>query len=770
MKSYYLAGAAACAMLAAGAAHAQSAANAKSGGLETIIVTAQKRSERAQTVPVTVTAFSAAALQRNQVRDVTDLSGTVPNFQMNTSAAGPGSTSITLRGLSFQDIEKSFEPPIGLIVDGVYLATSTGMVAQAFDFSGLEVLSGPQGTLFGKNTTGGVINITRTKPDPSADGPHGQFQLTGGNFGEHDGQAVVSIPLIKDVLAVKFAAFSQNNNGAYPDPAVGRNVGARDYQAFSAALDWRPDPNSDIYLIFDRTTDHSEAPPIFYAGTAKPLPLSIGGFIDGQDTICLNPTLPGACPNATSTQGNDTSLQNGVPKAGYELYALTLNAYHNFDNFKLVSVTGYRSSHEDIDNDYDGTQYSLYNVQRPQYYRQFSQEARFESNFSGPFNIVAGAYFFNSYYQLAETNTLNLAGVVPVIPYIANSPLFTLYSGSYAAQSSWNEALFFQGTYTFSPQWKLIFGARQSWDQKHIELGLYSGGTADTLGTLNGDVVKSHAWSQFTPKVGIQYQINPDMMAYFTYSKGYNSGGFNGRSGSLETVGPYAPEQVHAFEAGYKSTWLNNRLRINADVFWNIFNNAQEEIIVGLPGGLTSTSVVNAANVTFRGFEIETAGKPTPDWTLSANLGYINAYYNSFTAALLAQTNAAGQSIPVVTNNTNLEVRRVPPVTIGATSDYIIPLATGEIGLNANLKFVAQQQFDLLNDPRGYQPAVTKLDLSARYERQIGGIDWTLTGFVKNVTNATPNQTFVTGYQGSFVEFWSRDIGRTYGVSLMGKF
>ena len=353
-----------------------------------------------------------------------------------------------------------------------------------------------------------------------------------------------------------------------------------------------------------------------------------------------------------------------------------------------------------------------------------------------------------------------------------------VYPGSYAAQHSLNEALFFQGTYDFSPKWRLIFGGRQSWDQKHIDLQL----TTDPNGHQLGPVIcpantpgqaycesvgASHAWSQFTPKIGVQYRINPDAMAYFTYTKGYNSGGFNGRAGDVALVGPYAPEQVHSFELGAKTTWFDNRLRVDGDVFWTLFNNAQEEIIKQL-GNLTSTTVANAAFETFRGAEIEVAGKPTPEWNLSANVGYLDAYYTSFTASLLQPVNGVGTSAP--TDNSGLKVRRTPPVTIGANSDYVIPLERGEIGLDANFKFVAQQQFDLLNDPRGYQGPVAKLDLSARYEVTAAGVDWSLTGFVKNVTNQTPKNTFVTGYQGSFVEFYSEEVGRTYGVTLRAKF
>jgi iron complex outermembrane receptor protein len=753
MKASYLTSVATVALLAAGAANAQTASSggattpspgpsnyaanapreAPSASLEQVIVTAQKRSERLQNVPVAVTALSAKQLEVTQFKDVGDLQATVPNLEISVGAAGPGSGVISLRGLSFQDIEKSFEPPIGLTLDGVYLATSTGIIANAFDFTNVEVLAGPQGTLFGKNTTGGVINITRSKPNPMADHISGQVELTGGSFGEHDGSFVVNVPVIHDILALKLAAFSQNNNGPFKDPTIGHNIGARDYQAFTAGADYRPNQDSDIYLIFDRINDHSELYPTISAATPDLLPLPVGGFIDGGDLPCLNPYLPGACVNANGKTPSNVATQDQVPKSAYNLYAGTLNAYYNFPDFKLVDVAGYRSEHEDSYNDYDATQYYLYNTQRPQYYRQTSNELRFESNFTGPFNIVVGAFFFDSFYHLTQTSALDVAAVDPELP----PGIVDVYPGTYAAQHSMNEALFFQGTYDFNSKWRLIFGGRQSWDQKHIDLQLLTDPNGHTPGYVIcpdntpgqaycESVGASHAWSQFTPKIGVQYRINPNAMAYLSYTKGYNSGGFNGRAGDVELVGPYAPEQVHSFELGAKTTWFDNRLRVDGDVFWTIFNNAQEEIIQQL-GSLTSTTVANAAFETFRGAELEVAGKPTPNWTLSTNVGYLDAYYT-------------------------------------------IPLPSGDIGLNANLKYVAHQQFDLLNDPRGFQGPVAKIDLSARYELPLAGVDWSLTGYVKNVTNQTPKNTFVTGYQGSFVEFYSEEVGRTWGVTLRAKF
>ena len=146
------------------------------------------------------------------------------------------------------------------------------------------------------------------------------------------------------------------------------------------------------------------------------MPLSVGGFVDGGDSPCLNPFLPGACPNGNGKAPRNIATQDAIPKSAYNMYAGTLNASYNFPAFKLVDVAGYRSENEIAYNDYDATSYYLYNTQRPQYYRQTSNELRFESNFTGPFNIVAGAFFFDSFYHLTQTSQLDVAAVAPIPP------------------------------------------------------------------------------------------------------------------------------------------------------------------------------------------------------------------------------------------------------------------------------------------------------------------------------------------------------------------
>ncbi len=743
---------------------------APTAGLEEIVVTATKREEKLQNVPIAVTAFTAEQIEISQQRDISDLSANVPNFQMSVGGSGPGASLITLRGLSFQDIEKSFEPPIGLVIDGVYLSTSTGQVAQTFDFEHIEVSAGPQGTLFGKNTTGGVINITRSKPNPSADDISGKIRLTGGNFGAYDGEAVVMVPVVKDLLAFKFAAYSQNDDGPFKDPYTGHNLGKHNYQAFSFAADYRPNDNSDIYLIFDRTLDHSQLYPQISAATPNALPLQVGGFIDGRDSLCLNPFLPGACVNASGVPPSNVATSNQGNDGAYNLYGVTLNASYDFDTFKLVSVTGYRYSTELSRNDYDATQYQLFETQRPESYRQLSEEVRFDSEFDGPFQTIVGAYYFNSDYTLVQNSFLDYAAVAPIPPGIGIPNVTETNFGQYTHQSSMNEALFFNATYDATDKLRFIVGGRQSWDQKRILFSLYSDPNPFTLGTLTPGSADAldHSWAQFTPKFGIEYHFDPELMTYFNYSKGYNSGGFNGRAGSKYALGPYAPEQVQSFEVGVKSEWFDHRLRVNADAFQMNFNNAQEDIIVAINAPpYTSTTIENSANAVFQGFELEVTGKPMPEWTVTTNLGYLNAYYTNFTAALLLDP-ATGK--PVTTDNSGLKVRRTPPFTVGFNSDYVIPAGPGEVGFNVAVKYVDEQQFDLLNDPRGYQGPVAKFDASIRYNIPLSGLDWTFTLWGKNLSDETPKNTFVTGYQGSFVEFWSQEVGRTYGGTIEAKF
>ncbi len=744
-------------------------AQAKKAGLEEIVVTAEKRKEDNQTVPVAVTAFSTAAIENTNQRDISDLSAMVPNLEIGSSGSGPNSSIVSLRGLSFQDIEKSFEPPIGVVMDGVFLSTSTGQIAQVFDFDSIEVAAGPQGTLFGKNTTGGVINITRSKPDPDAtEDVSGKVRLTVGNFGEHDGEAVLDAVLDPHVLALKLAVFSQNNDGAFADPVIGHNIGARDYQSFSLGLDWHPNSKGDVYVVFDRTLDHSQLSPQISAATPDALPLSIGGFVDGHDTPCLNPFLPNLCVNGNGSAPSNVATSNEINDGAYNLYAVTLNASYDFDSFKLYSITGARFSVEDSYNDYDASQYTLFETHRPESYRQESEELRYESEYKGPFNFVAGAYYFYSNYTLQQYSFLDFAAVVPSLPPGIAGDWF----GQYTQQSSKNEALFIQGTYNITEDLRVIGGARQSWDQKSIAFSLY-GDPTGSLSTFKTEVPgsaanESHSWAQFTPKFGIEYQIDPNAMTYFSYTKGYNAGGFNGRAGSAEVLGPYAPEQVHSFEVGAKTTWFDNRLRINGDLFQADFNHAQLDEIVAIPvAPFTGTAVTNAADITYQGAELEVQAKPIPNWLISANVGLLNAKYTSFEAALLL---APGSTVPVPTNNTGLTVRRTPPVTFGFDTDYTIPAGPGELGFNTAVKYVGAQQFDLLNDPRGHQDTVTKLDAAIRYNVDINGVDWTLTLFGKNLTNQTPNNAYVTGYQGSFVEFWNQEVGRTYGATLQANF
>jgi iron complex outermembrane receptor protein len=738
-----------------------------SSQLEEIIVVAQKRAEDNQTVPVAVTAFTRTMIENSQQHDVTDLSGMVPNLEISQSGSGPNATLISLRGLSFQDIEKSFEPPIGVVVDGVYLSTSTGQLAQVFDFDHIEVAAGPQGTLFGKNTTGGVINITRSKPDPNGEDFTGKVALTAGNFGEHDAEAVVDKILLPGTLAVKLAAFSQNNDGAYSDPYVKGNLGKRDYQSLSFGVDWRPNDKSDVYLIYDYTNDRSQLSPQISALTPNALPLSVGGFIDGRDAPCLNPNLPNACPNASGQAPSNVATSNKPNNAAYLLNAFTLNSSYDFDAFRLISVSGFRFSVEGVLNDYDATQYTLFDTNRPQTYRQASEELRFESEFKGPFNFVGGLYYFDSNYILKQYSILDFAAVLPIPTGIASSSF-----GQYTRQFSKTEAVFIQGTYDVTDQLRITLGGRQSWDQKKIAYALYS----DPAGSLSqfqtyapgSGAVLSHGWEEFTPKVGVDYKFTTNMMGYVSYTQGYNSGGFDGRAGSSAGLGPYGPEQVHSYELGLKTSWLNNRLRVNGDVFQAEFYNAQEDVNVAIPNPpYTSNTVTNAANIRYRGAELEVLGKPLPNWTLTTNLGYLHARYTSFYAALLL---SPGSTTPVPIDNSSLEVRRTPHFTAGFNSDFTLPYGPGEFGLNTAARYVDSQQFDLLNDPRGAQGPVTKVDASLRYKFGQGRIKWTASVFGKNLSNQTPKNTFVSGYQGSFVEFWTEDIGRIYGARLQADF
>lgn len=766
----------------AGGAAAQSPPPDPDGStqLREIVVTAQRREEQIQDVPIAVTAVDEVAIERLNARDIRDLTAAVPNLVLSEVSIGPSMSQVSLRGVNSQDPEKSFDPAVGVFVDGVYLGTSAFNLLDSFDLQRVEVLRGPQGTLFGRNTTGGAINAFRTEPTGELGG---KARVIVGTAERLDLQGLINFPIVEDVLAGKLTAVRQKDDGIYENKAGG-SEGARDRWAASGALRFTPSDRFEATLIYDHAEDDSDLTPYAPRGIPvfSPIPVEITqttfpvaatvnpGF--GPDPFC---TAPGGRCEETVSSVTDPHFQES------SLDALTLNATYDLsDTFTLDAVLGWRQSEEEVYIDFDGTDRTIFNARREQEYEQRSAEVRLTSNFEGPLNFVAGYFYFDSEYTLKQAIKLDLRMVgTPV-------PLETLYlngSGDEDEHEATTSAIFLQGDYKITPTLTLTLGGRYTWDEKTIFTAFKGAARAPSVpySILEGVLPRpttssggaSVSFEEFTPKIALNWKPNDDVLLYASYSRGFNAGGFSARAGTVvDVTRAFQPEFINAYEVGLKSDLLDRRLRLNAAVFLNDYKDKQEEVIQPAPPPTaTSTTVRNAANARIAGVELEAVLLVTDQFQIDAAFGYMDAEYEEFPSFLsTAQYSStppqpAGTLIPA--DLSSLRLRRTPEFTGSLQPTYTAPLSFGTLSLNGTARYTAVQYSEIFNNYRGEIPAQVIFDASASLE--FGGPDqetWRLTIFGKNLSD---EQNF-TSFTNSVVDFGAVQAPRTWGLELQARF
>ena len=749
-------------------AQESAASEGESAGLEEIIVTAQKRSESIQKIPVTVSAFTAETIKNSGFSTVSELQGLVPGMTINRGQSAANLVHVSIRGIFVQDTGKAIEPGIGYLLDGVVIGAPSGLLVDSFDVDRIEVLRGPQGTLFGRNATGGALNVTRSVPDPSKD-LSGRAKFTYGNFGRNDYEAVIHAPLVKDKLAVKLAFISQNDSGNIYNDYLNTHVGDKNVKDYNLTLRATPNDRFSATIIFEKMVDHSEAPGTINVLTPDLINLPIPGYTSGLNAPCFNPLTAFVC--RPELDSDYDKVQHPLKQnSRLNLGAITVNLRHEFDTFALVSNFGFRDLRENNFTFLDSTELGYFPFVGDEFYKTLSQEVRFESNFGGKFEIIAGAMHFRSRYFIQSFTELDLASVVPTLaPGVALlAPAFP-YRTDYHSRSS---AIFAQAEYKFTDELKLIVGGRQTWDRKAIDVSLFTPGSGTALplpirpdirsqGIVSQRAQDSAKFKKFTPKIAIQYQAAPSFMAFASYSVGYNTGGFNSRPPDIALIGPFKPETLDAYEIGFKSDWLDRRLRVNISAYYNQMKNKQEELTI-VSQAVTGSATVNAAKASYTGVETEIMVAPIDGWNTSVAIGYMDAKYKSFAGDL-------GQGFR--SDLTMLKLRRTPKWTVGAMTDYQFAAGPGTLGFNAGLTYTDKFETNIVNDPRGRIPATTKIDLSARYIFPVKDVEMKLMTFVKNVTNQHPyNGLFAGNAPGSNFAFAIPDPGRTWGVSLEVEF
>jgi iron complex outermembrane receptor protein len=669
---------------------------AASTGVEDIIVSARRRAESIQDAPVAVTAISPRELTNLAAPDIRDLVGRTPNLVIDPVNAGPSAAAISIRGISFEDIEKSFDPAVGVLIDDVYIGTNTGQLLDFFDFESVEVLRGPQGTLFGRNTTAGVIRLQRTKPT-------GEFgvraQGTIGNYGRRDLRLVVNTPKFGDLISFKGFWIRAQTDDFYDNQTLGKDYGGRRYDnyGFAARLETG---TLDIVATWDRINERSE---IDQAPTSQ----------TGLDLICLQVPIPGlgnirptGIPNQECDRNTSddlyTTFSNVAGLAKNKGDNFTINADVEVGGLTLTSVTGWRSSRESVRQDFDSTSINFFDTNRAQTYRQFSQEVRVAGDLTNTIDFVAGFYYFNSNYTLDQTTFFG--------PFLQAAAGLPAQGGNIVDHNSKSTALFADAQWQITDQLRLSVGGRYTWDDKSIFNDFLKTG----LPIFIAD--ESASWSQFTPRASIDYSFGDqsNSLVYASYSQGYRAGGFNGRGQTAASARtPFDPETVDSFELGFKTEFWDNRITFNVAAFLTKYDNKQEEIVRPAPPPAgQETLVLNAATATIKGLEAEFRGRLAEGFNVYGSLGLLDADYDEF------ETLVNG----VLTDISDRDLRRTPDLSFSIGGDYTVGLGDfADLLLTGVYRHVSSFQTTIVgdpldptrNDPRGLAQPRDILDASA---------------------------------------------------------
>ncbi len=639
--------------------------------LEEVVVTARKRDESLQEVPVSVTSISAE-LQNPTIRNLTDLEGYAPNLTIAAGTAGPGAANISIRGVSYQEVDKSLDPSIGVILDGIYLGTNVGQALENFDIARVEVLRGPQGTLFGKNTIGGVLNVVRNKPTGDFSG---ELRAGTGSWDLKDFKGVVHFPIIEDGLAAKVYATDSSHDGWLENTTIDEDTARLDTTNYGFALLATPTDNFEALFSYDRLENDSDIGGSHNRNS--PDTLSCGAFVAAG----LWPKEVG-CEEFDTGSDEDSVSTNDHQNAFVETDAYTLRMEWDVGPGIITSITGYRENDEFRRAEFDGSAAPYITLTFDQDYEQTSQELNFTSTFSDNFDFVAGLYYWDSEYS-QTSRTIGL--ITTVIFGFPPGTEGTLNQN----QETESIAGYFQGDWHINDQWTATLGMRYTREEKDFAAETASYFLADGTQIVDGTFgTESEEWSETTPKLGIRYQYNDDTMFFASYAQGFKSGGFFGRNTTVAGfTTPYDPEYVDTYELGVKSDLLDGRVRFNATLFFSEYTDKQEENFVLLDDGTVGTLVLNAGEVDMPGVELELTALLTEHFRLRATYGYLDAEYTEYDADL----NNDG----IVTDNTDLDLRRAPENTFGASAIYSRAIGNGEF--TADLTYSWKDDYETIN-------------------------------------------------------------------------
>jgi iron complex outermembrane receptor protein len=606
------------------------------GGVKDIVVTAQRRSENLQNVPVAVTALTPETLAVAGVTSTDDLKALTPGLNFNTNLGGFGQPRI--RGVGTTATGPGIENPTATYIDNVYIGTSAGALFALNDVDQVAVLKGPQGTLFGRNATGGLIQVTTRAPSIE---PHAEVQFGYGNYKTVNASGYVTGG-ITDTLAASITGLYENQaDGFGKNLFNGQDIQTHREAAGRVKLQWKPDALTKVTLSGDYSQITAADPAIRTYGL----------------TMFGTPT-PG---------GNRDIDLNVQPYLNSRQWGTSLTAERELGGVQLVSISAYRDSKFHVIFDADQLPINGLALDETQIDKQFSQELQLQSTGSGPFKWVAGAFYFHS---IGRYDPIRTSGA-----FLA-SPFFPLQAVDlYVDQRLDSYAGYAQGTYAIDDATNITAGLRFTSDHRKI----VESQTLTVAGfpVPQAPVSEAKTFNKLTWRLAIDHRFSPDVMAYASYNRGFKSGSF---APDTFPIAVLEPETLDAFEVGLKTELFDRKVRFNVAAFYYDQKNLQvNQIVQGV------LLVYNASGSTSYGIDADLQARVTSNFTINAGASYLHARYKTFLNAFeLFPLPTGGNSFDQNGNATGNRLQNTPDSTINAGATYDIPTSSGKFTLAAN--------------------------------------------------------------------------------------
>jgi iron complex outermembrane receptor protein len=730
--------------LAATQAFAQSAPPADgSGSVADVIVTAQRRSENLQNVPIAVTSFSAKSLEVQHITSAVDLGRVVPNMFASNNVGQASANVYYIRGLGQTQSFPTFEPQVGTYVDDIYIGRQNANNLSLFGVQQIQVLRGPQGTLFGRNSTGGAVLVTL---QPPADTFGGSVEAGYGAYNRFFGRASVDMP-INDQVKTRTSIFGIADDGYVQDKTTHQTLNATHDYGVREAVTIKPAQLSNVEWNLSVDYANNDA--------ANLLNQPGDGGANGSDRVSLTgfSTDKGALePFLTGAKGK---LGQGVD---VQSWGAVSNIKINFSAGTLDFITGFRGLHQALAVDFpdsalgpavpfDEGATGQFGLAQELTSYQYSQEVKWSGEVGGRLKYTTGAFY------MFETNRDSFGAVANLGPLIG-APYFPFPLGDeYTKNQTISEAVYAQGDYKITDALTVTIGGRYTHEIKT----LLAAPNAPGLGFTNADIqaagyLTKLTADEFTPRFALEYKIDPNLMVFASATRGFQGGGWNGLAFSAATFNNFAPETVWSYETGYRYQTPDHKLTFNGTAFYEDVKKYQ---LLSDDVAAASFVTTNASNLAAYGAEFDLTWRPIEHLTLTSNAGLIRAFYYEPSAAVQSQQSQCAAA-PGAANAScgagivNLSGRLAdptftPPLSMSGSATYDVVFQTFTLTPSAGVQWTAREQVGTSGLVQSIDKSHALLDLGLVYQR--ANQPWSITAECKNCTMQNYGITDLFGYK-----------------------